>query len=342
MVATLSCEGSPISGSERGSPCGDQDLALHDVDAGHLFGDRVLDLNPRIDLDEIKVSRVGVDEKLDGSRVLVAQLPADGERRLAQFLADFGIQIGSRRDLDNLLMPPLDRTIPLEEMDEISVQVAQQLDFDVAGAAGCTFPETRPRSRRPPATRAAPARTRAANSSGARTTRMPRPPPPFDALMMTGNSIFWAARSPSAGVAHGLPAAGEDRNSRALRDGAGGDLVAQLLQEFRPRTDEDDAGLFAGPGEIGILGKETVARMNRVDLPFLGQRDQHGNIQVRLDRLAGVADQIGFIRLQPVQSEAVFVGINADGPDAQLMAGPEDSDGNFAAIGNEKSGDAPH
>ncbi len=159
--------------------------------------------------------------------------------------------------------------------------------------------------------------------------------------MMTGISIFWAAQALRC-VTHRLLAAGEDRNSRPLRDGAGGYLVAQLFQEFRPRTDEDDAGLFAGPGEIGILGKKTISRVNRVDVPFLGERDQHRDIEVGFDRLAGVADQISFVGLQAVQREAVFVRVNADRPDAQFMAGAEDSNRNFAAIGNEKTGDAPH
>ena len=82
--------------------------------------------------------------------------------------------------------------------------------------------------------------------------------------------------------------------------------------------------------------------MNRVDSPLFGQRDERGDIEVRADRLPGTADEVGLIRLQPVQSETVFVGINSDRADAQLMTGPEDPDRNFTAVRDEKSGDSPH
>ena len=39
----------------------DLNLRLHDVDAGHHFGDGVLDLHARIYFDEIKFARVRVD-----------------------------------------------------------------------------------------------------------------------------------------------------------------------------------------------------------------------------------------------------------------------------------------
>ena len=41
------------------------DLRLDDVDAGHFFGDRVLDLNARIDLDEIELVGVGIHQEFD-------------------------------------------------------------------------------------------------------------------------------------------------------------------------------------------------------------------------------------------------------------------------------------
>jgi hypothetical protein len=40
----------------------DEDLALHEVDAGHDLGDRVLDLDARVDLDEEELLAVEVDE----------------------------------------------------------------------------------------------------------------------------------------------------------------------------------------------------------------------------------------------------------------------------------------
>ena len=68
-------------------PCGDQDLRLDDVDAGDLFGDGVLDLNARIDFDEVELVRVAIDQELDRAGVLVVDRPADRERRFAQCAA---------------------------------------------------------------------------------------------------------------------------------------------------------------------------------------------------------------------------------------------------------------
>src|SRR5690606_15688666 len=48
---------------------GDADLRAHDVDAGHRLGDGVLDLNARIDLDEIELAGVGILQELDRAGV---------------------------------------------------------------------------------------------------------------------------------------------------------------------------------------------------------------------------------------------------------------------------------
>ncbi len=46
---------------------GDADLRLDDVDPGNLFGHRMLDLDARIDLDEIELAGIGVHQELDGT-----------------------------------------------------------------------------------------------------------------------------------------------------------------------------------------------------------------------------------------------------------------------------------
>src|SRR5206468_1590507 len=46
-------------------------LPLHEIDAGHHLGDRMLDLQPRVHLEEIEAA-VFVEQELDGARVRVA------------------------------------------------------------------------------------------------------------------------------------------------------------------------------------------------------------------------------------------------------------------------------
>ena len=43
------------------------------------------------------------------------------------------------------------------------------------------------------------------------------------------------------------------------------------------------------------------------------------DVEVRPERLAGLADAIGFVRLEAVQGEAIFVGVDRDGADAELV-----------------------
>ena len=72
---------------------GDQDLALDDVDSGDDLGDGVLDLEPGIDLDEVERAGLVIDQELDGAGVLVADLPADRECRLADGVAEHGSRL---------------------------------------------------------------------------------------------------------------------------------------------------------------------------------------------------------------------------------------------------------
>ena len=66
---------------------GDADLLLDEVDAGHQLGDGVLDLNPRVDLNEIEVV-LRVDEELAGAGVDVAGRAGEADGGLAELSAD--------------------------------------------------------------------------------------------------------------------------------------------------------------------------------------------------------------------------------------------------------------
>ena len=157
----------PISGSASGMPCATRIWRLDDVDAGDFFGDGVLDLDARIDFDEVELVGVGIDQELDRAGVLVVHRAADRRaphRRSASRRS--AIEIGRRRDLDHLLMPPLHRAIALEQVHQVAVLVAQQLHFDVPGALDELFDEDVAAAEGGQATRAAPASELAASSLG--------------------------------------------------------------------------------------------------------------------------------------------------------------------------------
>ena len=114
---------------------GDPDLRLHDVEAGHDLGHRVLDLDARVDLDEVEGARVGIHQELDRAGADIVGGAADLERRLAQGRPPLLVEIGGRRPLDHLLVAALDGAVALEQVDQVAVGVAQQLDLDVPRAA---------------------------------------------------------------------------------------------------------------------------------------------------------------------------------------------------------------
>ena len=120
------------------------------------------------------------------------------------------------------------------------------------------------------------------------------------------------------------------------------DLVAEQAHDLGLRADEGDAGLGAGLGEVGILGQEAVAGMDRIDLRFLGDADDVVDVEVGRDRFLAGADQVGLVGLEAVQGEAVFVGVDGDGADAQFAGGAQDADGDFAAVGDQEAADLFH
>ena len=165
---------------------------------------------------------------------------------------------------------------------------------------------------------------------------MPRPPPPIAALTMTGIAELLGQGAGLLVGADGRVAAGQDGDAGLLGDAAGRHLVAELFEDLDARADEDDAGVADGAGELRVFGEEAVAGMDRVDLVFAGQGDDAGDVEVGADRFAGLADAVGLVGLEAVQGEAVLVGVEGDGANAQLVGRAEDADGDLAAVGDQQ------
>ena len=108
----------------------DPQLLLDEVEARDRLGDRVLDLQPRVDLEEEERARL-VEQELDGARVPVAGRPRQPQRRLAHRRPRRGRHRRRRRLLDELLVPALDAALALAEVDQRPERVAQHLDLHV-------------------------------------------------------------------------------------------------------------------------------------------------------------------------------------------------------------------
>ena len=110
---------------------GDADHLLDQIDAGDELGHRMLDLQPRVHLQEVEALVLPGDE-LDGAGGVVADRLRQRDRLRAHLLARRLVEQRRRRLLDDLLVAALDRAFALAEMDDVAVLVAEHLDFDVA------------------------------------------------------------------------------------------------------------------------------------------------------------------------------------------------------------------
>ena len=132
----------------------------------------------------------------------------------------------------------------------------------------------------------------------------------------------------------GTPAAIATRRALALSPSM------RIVSARRP--DEGDAGGGAGVDEVGVLGQQAVARMDRVGAAHLGDADDLGDRQVGGDRPEPLADAIGLVRLEAVQAELVLLGEDRDRALAHLVGGPHDPDGDLAAVGDQDLLEARH
>ncbi len=116
---------------------GDANLQLHQVQSGHQFGHRMLDLQARIHFQEIEVllliRQVRVHQKLDGAGVVVMRRLCHAHRDLAHAPAHFRIHQRRGRLFHHFLMTALDGTLAFAQIDRVAVLVRQHLHLDVPG-----------------------------------------------------------------------------------------------------------------------------------------------------------------------------------------------------------------
>ncbi len=91
---------------------------------------------------------------------------------------------------------------------------------------------------------------------------------------------------------------------------------------------------FADLGEIGVFGEEAVAGMDGVHVGDFGGADHVRNVQIAF-RAARRADAHGLVGKAHVQGVAIGFGVDGHGANAQFLAGADDPQGDFTAVGNQ-------
>ena len=109
---------------------GDADLLQHEIDPGDHLGDRMLDLDARVHLDEIELAILV--KKLDRADAEVLQLAHGLGDDLADLVTRDDVERGRGAFLHHLLMAALQRAIALAEMNGVAAAVTNQLDLDMA------------------------------------------------------------------------------------------------------------------------------------------------------------------------------------------------------------------
>jgi hypothetical protein len=82
--------------------------------------------------------------------------------------------------------------------------------------------------------------------------------------------------------------------------------------------------------------------MDRVRTRLACDPDHLVDVEIGLDRILALADQIALVRLEAVEREAVFVGVDTDRLDRQLVGGADHANGDLAAVGDQQLADRRH
>ena len=270
---------------------GHQQLQRDQVEPGDHLGDGMLHLEARVHLEEPERA-VGFDEELHGARVGVADRAGQRDRSLADALAQLVVQRRGGRFLDDLLVAPLDRAVALEEVDQVAVGVAEDLDLDVAGAIHESFDEERAVTER--GGRLGPRRLqRVRELLGRGDDAHPAPAAARRRLHEERVTDVVADRHRVDGVAIGdgdRRAARARRPATAIALAATFDPIVSITSGAGPTKREARGG--DGPGEVGVLGEEAVAGMHGIGAGAQRGGDDRVDVEVGVGRArTGKADR---------------------------------------------------
>ncbi len=309
----------------------DTDLPLDEVDVGDHLADGMLDLESGVHLEEEEVTVL--EDELDGAGAVVADRLGSLDRRFAHRLLDTFGQVRCRGFFDELLMATLRRTVTRRDPHAVAVLVADQLDLDMAGPREVALDVhlVAPEERLGLALGAGHCiidlglglhdlHTATAATEGGLDAHRPAE------LVAEGLDLV--------GTLCELGGAGNDRGATADRSEAARHLVGHLVHGGRRWADELDAQLGDRPGEFGVLGEEPVAGVHRVGAAALDHFEHDVGVDVALG--GGLTtERIRLIGEAHVECLAVEFGIHRHRGDAHLSGGADDSNGDFATIGDQ-------
>ena len=307
-------------------------LPGHQVLAGDAFGDRVLDLQPRVHFQEVEAA-FAVEQKLDRAGAHVLHRLGRSHRRRAHACTQGGIDGRRGRFLEHLLVPALDRTVALAEVDDVAVPVGKHLHFDV--------PRFHHRALQDQLVRA-----EGVGGLG------PRRGQCRGQVGQVGHQAHAAPAAAGRGLDHdghadlarlgeqrlvglvGALVAGHAGHASGQHQALGSGLVAHLLDGVRVGADEHQAGGLHRTRKGGVLRQEAVAGVDRVGAAGGGSA-QHGvdaEVAFAHRRRADAQRLVGLLHMQ-----RAGVGLAVHGHRAVAFGarGADDAAGDLAAVGDK-------
>ena len=231
---------------------GQTKLFPHQVDAGDLFGDGVLNLQARIDLQKGD-GTVLTDEKLAGTSAEVADLLENGLRRPIHF---GGLRLGKKgcgSFFDEFLVSALQRAVASRDDHNVAVHVGQALGFDMAGGIEVFFHEAFAATKGRDGLTGG--RVEHFGDLVASTSHLEAAPAATKgSLDRHGQAVHVDEGEYLGRVGAGVQGSGRHRCVDFFGDVPSRNLVAELLDSLRRRPDPDEAGTDYGTGKVGVLG----------------------------------------------------------------------------------------
>jgi hypothetical protein len=248
-------------------------------------------------------------------------------------LSRISVASACRRLLDQLLVAALDRALALAEVDDVAVGVAEQLHLNVARRRQVFLEVYRGIAERGfrfgarDEQRVGQLLAVAGNAHAAPATARCR---------LDDDRISDLVRDPDRVrlVGDGSVRSRDHRHTRLLHHVLGDGLVAHLLDGVLRRADPGNAARRHGLRELGVLGEESVAGMNRLRARDLGRGDDAIEVEVAFAGRIG-ADAHRFVGEAHVQRIGVRLAVHGHGLDAHLVARAHDAKGDLAPVCDE-------
>ena len=311
----------------KGMTSRDGELHLDQIQTSDRLGDRMLDLEAGVDLEEGD-GPVRPKQELDRAGTAVADMTCERDRSRAKRVAHGRLEAGGRGLLDHLLVASLHRAVALTKVNDRPMRVRHDLHLDVAAVLDIRLDEHRWIAES--GERLAPGRLdRPGEILGAMNHPHPAAPTAGRRLHEGGHGdpLRWRT-----GQIDGVD--GGRRHTSGDGRPLGGDLVAEQLDLLGGGTNPDEACRFDGACRRWVLGEEAVARVHRIAAGRERSGDDGVDPQIRL-RGCRSTEGDRPVHRSGVQRSPIGLGVNADRGDAESAGGARDPHRDFPTVRDE-------